>query len=279
LESKSFCAAKQRYGDVPRGMFGGVFSGDHHDADPQTPLSRSGAPPLGNLPQADQGGPCLPPCPSGARNRRGAPPPHRVRLAPLALGCAAPRGPSRRQPGRPRRGFAAYVLAPEGTGERPAWVLGLWVDPAARRHGPGVTPCSRHVGPGARRRCPQPPRHGHEHISHRPLRAARLPGHGCEQGAPAHTVCPREPYDVCAAWSGRSVTRERDRVLQQAEAPPPHQPVPAVPALRTPCALWPPLWHREVQEEQGRARRCGELDRSRRRCRPVWRGAHQARDA
>src|SRR5215510_6588861 len=112
FESKRFCSAKQSYGDVPRYIFGVVFPGDHHDVDPQTPLFRSGAPHLGNLPQADQGGPCLPPCPSGARSRRRAPPPNRVRLATLYLFRAAQMGPSLRQPGRPRLGGSPPPRSP-----------------------------------------------------------------------------------------------------------------------------------------------------------------------
>src|SRR5438093_5404404 len=53
------------------------YSGDHYYADPQTPLSRAGPPHLGDLPQADQGGPCVPPCSSRARRRHRPPPPNR----------------------------------------------------------------------------------------------------------------------------------------------------------------------------------------------------------
>src|SRR5207249_7661184 len=51
------------------------YSGDHYYADPQTPLSRAGPPHLGDLPQADQGSPCVPPCSSRARRRQRPPPP------------------------------------------------------------------------------------------------------------------------------------------------------------------------------------------------------------
>src|SRR5207253_9644303 len=65
------------------------YSGDHYYADPQTPLSRAGPPHLGDLPQADQGGPCVPPCSSRARRRQRPPPPNRLRLPALYLFRAA----------------------------------------------------------------------------------------------------------------------------------------------------------------------------------------------
>src|ERR1700745_647834 len=99
-------------GHVPQYIFVVVFPGDPPYADPQTPLSRSGSPPLGYLPPADQGGSYLPPCPSRARGRPRAPPPKGVRRAALDLFSAAQVGPSLCQPGSPRLGGSPPPRSP-----------------------------------------------------------------------------------------------------------------------------------------------------------------------
>src|SRR5215469_8598537 len=81
-------------------------------ADPQTPPSPTSPPPLGYLPQADEGSAHLPPCPSRARSRPRAPSPNGIRLAALYLFGAAQVGPSLRQPRGPRLGGSPPPRSP-----------------------------------------------------------------------------------------------------------------------------------------------------------------------
>src|SRR5262249_9826083 len=115
LSRKDFVPIRGAMGYVPRCIVVVVFPGDPPYANPQTPLSRSGAPHLGYFPQADQGGPPLPPCPSRARGRPRAPPPNGVRLAALYLFRAAQVGPSLCQPGCARLGGSPPPRPPPPT--------------------------------------------------------------------------------------------------------------------------------------------------------------------
>src|SRR5438309_4082618 len=86
--------------EEPRGVTWGayifvvLYSGDHHHADPHTPLLGGCPPHLRYLLEAGQGGPCLPSRPSGPRRRRRATPPNGLRDAALYLFGAAQMGPS-----------------------------------------------------------------------------------------------------------------------------------------------------------------------------------------